>query len=213
MEPKFQSSFIPKGPIGSSATGSASIHKSKQRSLLSFSALIIFILSVALAAGVFGYKFYLKHSLENMETALAKARADLQPETIGELTRLDNRLSFTKELVSKHKVLTPLFEFIEMSTVRTVRFNSFRYSMAEGGIELSLNGEARGYVALALQADIFNKSNFFINPVFSDLILNSKGDIVFSFKATVDPNQVLYTRQIESIPDADINPSIDLELQ
>ena len=100
-----------------------------------------------------------------------------------------------------------------MSTVRTVRFNSFRYSMAEGGIELSLNGEARGYVALALQADIFNKSNFFINPVFSDLILNSKGDIVFSFKATVDPNQVLYTRQIESIPDADINPSIDLELQ
>ena len=219
MEPKFQSSFIPKGPIGSSATGSAIGQKGKSRSLLSYLSVVIFILSVVLAGAVFGYKFYLKYSLENMETALEQARADLQSETIAELTRLDNRLNFTKELVSKHKVLTPLFEFIEISTPKTVRFNNFNFSVNDDGVNLTLAGEARGYTALALAADIFNKSNFFINPVFSDLQLNNNGDVTFTFKGTIDSNQVLYSRQIEPLPppalgpDADIVPSVNLELQ
>lgn len=213
MEPKFQSSFIPKGPIGSSVADTATGDKGKHQSLLSFLALIIFILSIVLAAGVFGYKFYLKYSIENMGTALEEARSNLQSETISELMYLDSRIVSTKELVSKHKVLTPLFEFLELSTPKTVRFNNFNFSVAEAGIELSMIGEARGYSALAFTADIFNKTEFFKDPVFSDLRLNDRGDVVFSFRAIVDPKQVLYTRQIEPIPDANINPSIDLELQ
>ena len=199
MDPKFQSSFIPKGPISSTVTpsGVSMGRKVKEKSLLSFLALVIFTLSVVLAMGVFGYKFYLKYRIETMGADLERARTTLQPEVIRELTRLDNRIITSRELVAEHQILSPLFEFLEVSTPRTVRFNDFRYTMNEFGIELNMRGEARGYAALALQADIFDKSGYFKNAIFSNLSLNEKGDVRFSFKATVDPSLVSYQRQIE----------------
>ena len=197
MEPKFQSSFIPKGPLASSAKDPFSRQKTKERSLPAYLASIIFITSIVLALGMFGYKFYLKYRIDKMGVALEETRATLQPETIRELTRLDNRIISTKELVSKHRALTPLFEFLEISTSRTVRFNSFSYSTTDRGLELDMKGEARGYAALAFQADIFNKSKYFKDPIFSNLNLNEKGSVTFSFKATVDPSLVLYKGRVE----------------
>lgn len=210
MEPKFQSSFIPKGPLGSSGPGSSGLARRENRSLLSFLGLIIFTLSVVLAIGVFGYKFYLKYHIKNMGTALEEARTSLQPETIDELTRLDNRIISTKELVAAHRILSPLFEFLETSTPKTVRFSDFRYQVVGSQIELFMKGEARGYSVLAFQADIFNKSDYFKNPVFSDLSLNDKGDVVFSFTATLDPKLLSYSRQLESTQTPAPEESLDL---
>jgi len=199
MEPKFQSSFIPKGSIVSSNADASPGRKNKEKSLLAFLSLVIFIISVILAAGVFGYKLYLKYSIDRMGADLNKARATLQSETIRELTRLDNRIVSTKDLISKHRILTPLFEFLETSTSRGVRFRDFRYSMTGQDIELQMRGEARGYAALALQADIFSKSEYFKNSIFSDLNLNERGEVLFSFKTTIDPSLVSYTREVERI--------------
>ena len=197
MEPQFQSSFIPKGPIVSAAASTPAGRKPKEKSFLSFLALVIFIISVLLALGMFGYKFYLEYRIETLGQELERTRAALEPETIRELIRLDDRLISTKDLISKHRVLTPLFEFLETSTPVTVRFNNFQYSMTEQGLELSMRGEARGYAALALQADIFNRSQYFVNPIFSNLNLNDRGDVNFAFRAIVDPNLVSYEREVE----------------
>ena len=197
MEPKFQSSFIPKGPIISTTAGVPVGRRGKEKSLASFLAVIIFTTSVILALGMFGYKFYLKYRIETMGIDLQMARATLEPETIRELTRLNDRIISIQDLISKHYVLTPLFEFLGVSTPRTVRFSNFRYSMTGQGLELSMSGEARGYAALALQADIFSKSQYFKNPIFSNLNLNERGDVSFSFKTIVDPNLVSYTREVE----------------
>src|SRR3989344_7203318 len=134
MEPKFQSSFIPKGPTTSSAEGGIQMgRRREEKSLFSFLSAVIFILSILLALGMFGYKFYLKYRIEAMGADLERARAALQPEVIRELTRLDNRIISTKNLISKHQILTPLFEFLEVSTPRTVRFSGFQYSVTEQG--------------------------------------------------------------------------------
>ncbi|MDZ4205882.1 MAG: hypothetical protein U1C12_01585 [Patescibacteria group bacterium] len=199
MEPKFQSSFIPKGPISSTAPGAPMGRKTEEKSLFSYSAQIVFSVSVFLALGVFGYKFYLKYSIDKMGVDLENARATLQSEVIRELTRLDNRIISSQELIAQHQILSPLFEFLEVSTPRTVRFNDFRYSMTGQGLELSMTGEARGYAALAFQADIFNKSQYFKNSIFSGLKLNERGDVSFSFKAVVDPSLVSYQREVERL--------------
>ncbi len=198
MEPKFQSSFIPKGPISSTATALPA-RRTEEKSLLSFLAFIIFAASVLLAMGMFGYKFYLKYRIGKMGADLASFRATLQPETIRELTRLNDRIISTKDLLSKHRALTPLFKFLELSTPKTARLNNFHYSMTGQGLELSLDGEARGYAALALLADVFNKSQYFKDSIFSDLNLNERGDVSFSFKAMVEPNLVSYDREVERI--------------
>ena len=49
-------------------------------------ALLVFIISIVLAAGIFGYKLYLKYSIDKMGSDLEKARATIEPEIISELT-------------------------------------------------------------------------------------------------------------------------------
>lgn len=197
MEPKFQSSFIPKGPIGTPATFS-STNQSKG-GLVGFIAIILFVLAVAASLGVFAYNFYLTSSIAKMGTNLEAARATLEPESIKEITRLNSRIVSTQELVSNHTVLSPLFDFLESSTVRTVRFNEFTYSSGEKGLTLAMKGQARGYTAVALQADIFSKSQYIKNPVFSDLSLDTNGNVIFSFKATLDPSIISYKKQLEGL--------------
>ncbi|MDO8729301.1 MAG: hypothetical protein Q7K26_05470 [bacterium] len=199
MEPKFQSSFIPKGPISPIVQGASMGRRGKEKSLLSFLALIIFSISVILAFGMFGYKFYLKYSIEQMGTDLENARATLQSDVIRELTRLDNRILSSQKLITEHQILSPLFSFLEMSTPKTVRFNDFHYTKTQEGLELLIKGEARGYATLALQSDIFNKSQDFKDSIFSDLKLNAKGDVNFSFKTIIDPNLLSYQREVERI--------------
>lgn len=190
VEPKFQSSFIPKNPAVAGAP--AGLVRREGKNLFSFLSLVIFIISVVLAAGTFGYKYYLKYSIGNMGADLERARAALSSEVIDELVRLDNRIISTENLISRHRVLTPLFEFLEVSTPQTVRFNDFQYSVTDRGFELSMRGEARGYEALAFQAEAFNSSRNFKDPVFSDLRLNERGDVGFSFQALVGPELVSY---------------------
>jgi len=207
MEPKFQSSFIPKGSITSAIPGTPMGRKTKEKSLFVFLASIIFSLSIILALGMFGYKFYLKYSIEQMGTDLENARATLQPEVINELTRLNDRIISSQKLVIQHQILSSLFDFLEVSTPKTVRFNSFQYSKTSQGLELLIMGEARGYTTLALQADIFNKSQYFKNSIFSDLRLNAKGDVGFSFKANVDPDLLSYQREVERIGSPAVLPT------
>ena len=200
MEPKFQSSFIPKGPIISNVPGASIGRRTRQeKSLFYILASTVFIVSVLSALGVFGYKFYLKYSIDKMGADLEDARMTLQPEVIRELTRLDNRLLSSQKLLARHQILSPLFEFFEVSTPKTVRFKDFSYTKTPQGLELKIIGEARGYAALALQADIFDKSQYFKTPIFSDLSLNEKGDVNFSFKAMLDPTLVSYERKVEKL--------------
>lgn len=201
MEPKFQSSFIPKGLSTSSGADllTGRNYKGRKKSLLSFLALVIFIISVVLAVGIFGYKFYLIYHIDKMGADLDQARSTLQPEIIDELTRLNNRIISTKNLISEHRVVTPLFEFLEISTPRTVRFRDFNFSMTEGDIGLQMKGEAQGYVVLALQADIFSRSEYFKDPIFSDLSLNDRGEVTFIFRTTIDASLISYERKIKNL--------------
>ena len=167
MPPKFQSSFIPKKPVSSSASGMTAMPRVSQR-------------------------FYLGYRIEQMTSDLTQARTTLDPSLISELINLDKRIISTKTLVSSHQIITPLLVFLEESTPKTVRFTSLEYNHTDKGLELELKGEARGYTALALQADIFQRSRYFTNPNFSDLTLNTKGDVDFSFKGVVNPDLVAY---------------------
>ena len=192
MPPKFQSSFIPKGPITSNVNMASSMRRTGGGNLVSTIAHFIFIASVLLAVGVFGYRFYLEYRIREMESDLSQAQAALDTEAIGELTSLNSRIMVTKALVSKHQVITPLFRFLESSTIASVRFTNLNYSAEKDGLTINLIGEARGYSSLALQSQVFNSSRYFTNVVFSDISLNERGGVKFLFKAHVDPELLSY---------------------
>src|SRR3989344_7757374 len=113
MDPKFQSSFIPKGPAAPSAAVFKTPPKKTSGGVIGFLAKFVFIISLLLAVGVYGYVFYLKSNIDKMGGELEMARAALDVESINEIVRLNNRIIGTEELLSKHTVLIPLFEFLE----------------------------------------------------------------------------------------------------
>lgn len=198
MPPKFESTFIPKGPASSASVMPGAPRKS-QRSLLGFIASLIFAISVIAALGSFGYKWYLGYSIEKMKMEFESGKAALDPETVGEITRLNNRILAADNLINKHTVLTPLFRYLEASTIRNVRFTNFHFESTKEGLSLILKGEARGYTALALQAEEFKKVDNLNNPTFSDLRLDDRGNVTFSVESMINPNLLSYRKEVERI--------------
>lgn len=206
MESKFQSSFIPKDSSNPEFHQKANLGGRKESGgggLFGFLAKIIFAISIIAAVGVFGYKFYLKYSIDRMKEELEVARVNVEPDTVSELVRINNRILSTKELIANHFVLSPFFEFLETSTARTVRFTDIDYLTADEGqgqgqgIEITLSGEANNYGALAHQAEIFKESPYLTNQIFSDLNLDSRGNVLFTFSATVSRELLSYRRRVE----------------
>lgn len=207
MEPKFQSSFIPKGPIATTGTATK-VSREAGRSILGTLAVFIFILALLVTVGVFGYEFYLKANISKMTDDLALARKSLEPETIKKIADLDGRIISTKDLLENHIVLSPLFDYLENSTLKSVRFTQFDYRTTEKGLEITMRGQARGYGAVALQSEIFNKSPYFKNPIFADLDLDDKGNVTFSFRTNLDPSIVSYKKEVSNLRVVDTVPVV-----
>lgn len=207
MEPKFQSSFIPKDSKSFAVSSTIGRKIGDGNSLFGLAATALFIVSIVFVVGMFGYKFYLRYRIAQMGSNLESARAALEPESIRELTRLNDRIVSAQTLIAQHEIITPLFKFLQISTPKNVRFSDFNYLMTEQGLELTMKGEARGYAALALQSDIFTKSGYFKDSIFSNLNLNEKGDVRFSFKAIIDPELLAYSKEVESLNIAPSAPS------
>ncbi len=199
MDPKFQSSFIPKGPL----VPSSAVFKTqpaRRGTLLGLLSMWIFVLSIVAALAALGYGFYLNSSITKMGGKLETARANLEPETIREIARLDARIVGTEKLLANHAVLSPLFDFLDKNTLKTVRFTQFTFKETSEGLVISMRGQARGYASLALQADIFNKSKDLKSTNFSNLDLDERGNVIFMVDAVVSPALVSYKRTLESEP-------------
>ena len=200
MPPKFESSFIPKGPVSAASVAEPFVGRRGGRTILGFVASLVFTISVLAALAAFGYKFYLNYSIENMKAELETGRAALETETVSEILRLNGRFLAAETLITQHRALSPIFRFLDTATVKAVRFTDLYFSTDESGPRVNLKGEARSYATLALQAELLNKSPFFKNPVFSDLHLDDKGNVEFSFAALVDPALISYKKEIEKQP-------------
>lgn len=206
MEPKFQSSFIPKGPVstaGMMPTG----RPARRGGLYGYIAMIIFSISLIAAVGVFGYRFYVKGTINKMSLEITERKDTLIPGTAREFIRINNRIKATQDLINDHVVVSPLFDYLENSTVKSVRFTELSYSTTPSGVILVMKGEATGYAALALQSDIFNRGSSFKETNFSDLSLDSRGNVTFALETKIDPGLISYQKQIANQTPTSVSPA------
>ncbi len=155
-------------------------------------AFLIFAVALLGSIGVYGYQKFLESRIAKMGSDLEAARQSLEADALNQVMRLNSRIESTQKIVDSHTAMSPLFDFLEINTVKTVRFTNFSFDQKGNGLKLALRGEARGYTALALQADLFNKSKYIRNPVFTDLRLDEKGNVAFSFTADLDNSLISY---------------------
>lgn len=200
MEPNFQTSFIPKKPMMQERAIPA-------RSVGFFTIISIFVLFTVLLAtgGLYFYKGILKRNITQMENDLNLAKNRFEPSKITELQMLDKRLRASSEILSRHIAITPVFQALSAITMKTIRYTQFSYALEDDKdskkprVIIKMSGQAVGYRSVALQSDLFttkDEGKNFIDPVFSNLTLDDKGNVLFNLEFSVDPSFVDYKKTL-----------------
>jgi hypothetical protein len=190
METKFQTSFIPKQPVTESPIRTSG---GNFLFLLSF---VVFMVSIAIAGAAFLYNQLIDNNIAKGNASLQKDEAALDPTTIQELTRLNDRINAAQLLLKQHIAFSNFFGALERSTLRNVSFKSFSYVYGGGDkISITMQGVAgrvtgSSYETVALQAKEFTNPelrNVFRSPLLTDVGLDAQGNSSFSFSASLDP--------------------------
>ncbi len=215
----FQTSFIPKKPMIEARVVSGS----RASYLTVFSVFIFFTIILATGALYF-YNGVLAKNIIQMESDLNLSKNRFEPSKIVQLQVLDKRLRASDEILAKHIAISPIFKELQTVTMQTIGYTKFTYDLTNsknGLVMIKLDGVAVGYRSVALQSDLFAKNKNFIDPIFSNLSLDDKGNVLFELEFGVDANFVNYKKLIEVTEAntgaqddfADINLENDLEAE
>ena len=192
METKFQNTFIPKTALDT--PGSA---VRRPTNFLTFIAMILFLISLAVAGGVYFWNQYLTGQVTSLTTDLQKNKDAFEPGTIEEYARLNSRFNNAKNLLKAHVSTSAFFSLLDKDTLQTVQFSDLKYSQDNTGvITIAMSGKAKSYNSVAYQSKVFSSEPAFKNAVFSNLDLDSSGNVVFEFNAQVDPTFVTYQNNL-----------------
>jgi hypothetical protein len=176
---------------------------SRPTSLLTIISIFIFIAVILSAGGLYFYKGIMEKDIAKMKADLVLAKNRFEPTKISQLQVLDKRLRASDQILSKHITISPIFNALQSLTLKTIRYTKFSYSFGDNNkIDIKINGQsigyAGGYRSIALQSDLFSKNKNIIDPVFSNLNLDEKGNVVFDLEFSVDPSFVDYKQMLST---------------
>jgi hypothetical protein len=194
MEQDFQTSFIPKKPMIEHRAVSA-----RPVSPITIIASLILFTVVIASGGLYFYKGIMEKNIAKMKSDLELSKGRFEQSKIIQLQTLDRRLRASSEILSKHITVSPIFETLQAITLKSVRYTKFDYNIDDKAetVTVKMGGQATGYRAIALQSDLFTENNKkFIDPVFSNLSLDEKGNVNFNLEFSVDPSFVNYKKAV-----------------
>jgi len=189
MDPRFQTSFIPKKPITATATSAPSTIN-----LFSLLTTVIFIIALALTGGVYFYRGVVQKQITDDKASLDRAKGAFEPDLINQIIRLDTRIETSKQLLASHLSITPFFDFLSGVTLKTVRFKDFDFVyLSKDKIQVTMKGQAQSYAAVALESDLLSSQKVLKNTILSDMTLDPTGTVSFNLTTLIDPALVSYS--------------------
>jgi len=207
MANELQTSFIPKQNFTKTVTVAAS---QASVGLLLLVSLIIFGSSLVLFAGAYGYQYMLSSQINNpceagsdagcgLRASLERDKRELQVDRIIGFSRLDAKMKTSSAIIGDHQTLLSFFDLLQKETIETIRYTRLDY--AEGSI--LIEGLARGYEDVAVQAKALNESDLVTKSTFSDLGLDKSGNVIFKLALSVKSDVFNYEKSLKS---DDFNP-------
>ena len=194
MEQDFQTSFIPKKPmIEERAVATRPV------SFLTIISVFIFFTVALASGGLYFYKGIAAKNIVKMENDLNLAKNRFEHSKITQLQVLDKRLRASSLILSKHIAVSPIFEALQLITLKTIRYTKFSYDFGtdkDTRVMVKMSGQAIGYRSIALQSDLFAKNKYLVDPVFSNLSLDDKGNVLFDLEFSVDPTFIDYKQML-----------------
>ena len=189
-----QPSFIPKKQLTATFRG----NETRSRvSLFFLISIILFVVSLILAAGVFFLQKYKTNTIQTKVASLERARGLFEPDLIRELIDVDVRIKSANEVINNHISASSFFKLLEQVTIKTIRFKDLELSAGENNTySITMNGEADSYASVALQSSLFGGNKYILEPIFSDFELTEKGNVLFNFSAKIDRALLLYENSL-----------------
>lgn len=196
MDQNFQTSFIPKKPIVEEK-----VVVERQASLFTVVAIFIFFSVLIGSGGLYFYKEFLKKQTLSLSGQLEIVKGRFESSKISEMQVLGKRLEAATDVLSKHVAISPIFQSLQDLTLKTIRYTKFTYTIDDAPnalFRVKMSGAAVGYRSVALQADLFNKNKYITDPVFSNLSLDPKGNVLFDLEFTVSPVFINYEQLLKT---------------
>ena len=193
METGIKSSFIPRDATTSTSTRGRS--PPGLADLMLLISVVLFVTSVSLGIGVFLYLQFLQGSSTSKLKQLELAKQAFEPSLIEQLTRLDDRMRASDQVLSAHIAPTLFFHLLEQVTLQTVAFQHLDFqAVDQQNMNIKVNGIAASVNSIALQADYLSKSGMITSPIFSN-INRQPGGVGFDLSAIVNPMAIRYVHE------------------
>lgn len=202
MDREFKTTFIPKKNLAQVKAPESQSAKNR-RSLLGILSFLIFVAAIVSAVGVLVYKASLSSVVNSRIESINRAEKAFEPSAIVELKKLDIRLRAGTTLLDKHIAISDFFDSFAESTLPDIRYANLTFNYSPEGSTISAKGEARGYLQIAQQSDIFRDNQFIQNHIFSNFAITDTGRVTFSLDFYLNPSLINYGRTVvnQQIPD------------
>jgi hypothetical protein len=216
MEPKFQTSFIPRK--STTATTSVVPQSGVQMrprgktmgSIFLAISMLLFIASAAGIIGVFAWQYYTEQKSEDLKRELGLREQQFNPNLIADLKAMNTSIDGIKALLDKHISVSKVFDVIGKFTIEKVRFLTLVLAVSEGSkpdLKVNLTGYGANLATVAFQSDVLGKlkkyglDNIFKNPSMTSPALSENGLISFGVTANINPSSLMYSKNFTSSND------------
>lgn len=174
--------------------------------LVGLISLILFVASIALAAGAFIYKQVLDGQSASKLQSIQSAQQQFDPQLVQQLTQLNLRMETAESLLSAHLAPTSFFTALSQSTLQTVSFKTLDYEAPDAQhVTIKMQGVAQDVNSIALQAQLFGQNGIIENPIFSDIDPEIDG-VHFDLTADVNPSALKYELLASGGTTSSVNP-------
>ena len=158
------------------------------RRILIVSSILFLAVFLAYLGLDFGYKVFLKNSIEDLKTEVETISAQVSPEEQENLIKLYSQINNLQKVLANHNDASPAFLFLESNTHPRVVFNTANLSLADR--EVALEGASSSYEDLAAQLAIFEKSSS-VERVFLESSQASGSVVRFRVVLELEPKMFL----------------------
>jgi len=227
METKFQTSFIPKRPLTTTGGAIANVNLAQARprrhnSIFLNIAILLFVVSLGAAGGIYAWKSILLSNQESYKQQLSDRQRQFNPALIQQLKEENIKIDAASQIIANHIAISNIFDVISRLTTQNVRFVSLDVTAPtdkSSGLKISLSGYGANLPSVAFQSDVLNAleqvglKTVVKNPMVSDPSIGDSGVVSFGFTATLDPNAISYSKTLSGVPINDSSNSTSSTIQ
>ena len=180
--------------------------KARLGSVMFVFSILIFVVAISVAGVSYFMRINSSTQLVSYKQGLDRSRVRFSEGLpIRSIEEFDKRLRAGRDLLSRHKSFTGLFNLVERITLTNVQFTSFTYTELDNTKKntVRLIGRAPDYKTIAEQSEQFSLDpdarRYITDVVFSNLSVDPKNEnlITFEIVFTVDSEFLLYNRYVD----------------